>query len=220
MDTKEKEVEKTEEEETCFTQKEVKPVSPVKKNKIRIRLEIRKMSMSAMFVAISFILSLLTYGIPKMPQGGSVSLEGLGIVISGLYLGPIYGFVVGMCYSLVNLLMDGALYHWASLFLDYIIPFGLIGLMGGIFSKFYYKNKIWSFFVAVVLGFLCKYIASSFSGVLLFPQYAGDMNVYYYSFIFYNLPYNAASLGLVAAVGGALYIPLQRLTKQISASLK
>lgn len=182
----------------------------------KVRRQIRKLSMSALFVALSFVLSFLTYGLPKMPQGGSISLEGLGIVISGLYLGPVYGFVVGACYSLINLMMDGVVYHWASVFLDYIIPFAGIGLMGGLFSKLYYKNKPWSFFVAAILGFVIKYLSSSISGAFLFGEYAPDnMQPFYYSFVYYNLPYNAISLAAVLVIGGALYIPLQKMTKQV-----
>lgn len=42
----------------------------------KVRRQIRKLSMSALFVALSFVLSFLTYGLPKMPQGVLSHLKG------------------------------------------------------------------------------------------------------------------------------------------------
>jgi thiamine transporter len=49
-------------------------------------------------------------------------------------------------------------------------------------------------------------LAHGFSGVVFFAEYAPEgMNVWFYSFVAYNLPYMGASLALCLIIGGILW---------------
>jgi len=187
-----------------------------------MRKQLKKISLTAVFIALTFILSLLTKFIPilKMPQGGSVSFEGISMILGGLYLGPIYGSIIGLGYGFLNFLFDGYNLHWGSLFFDYLFAFGFIGLSSGIFSRAYNKEKYWVFFLATFIGFLLRWISTSLSGVIFFAEYAGDKNVWLYSFILYNLPYCAGSMAAVMSIGGICYVPFKTLLRQVKMILK
>lgn len=191
-------------------------------NKIKpLQLILRKVALTGIFIALSFVISLITKFIPifKMPQGGSISFEGIGLVLGGLYLGPIFGTLVGVGYGLLNFMFDGYFLHWGSLFFDYIFAFGFISFISGCLSRLYFKGKIWIFFIATVCGFILRWVSSSLSGVIFFAEYAGDKNVWLYSFILYNLPYCAGSMGAVLALGSLFYIPQRNLLKQVQSLL-
>lgn len=205
------------------SEKDVLKEVPEKKSKKRItsRQLTIKITISAMMVALGVICSYITKFLPlRMPQGGSISFECLPLVLAGLFLGPVYGLITGVIYGAVDLMIDGVLYHWGSLFLDYLLAFGAVGLCAGFFKKQFYSKKFLAIFWATGLGFFFRYICSGLSGVLLFPEYADGKNVFFYSFILYNLPYMAASMGLTMAVLAATYIPLQKQTKLLSSWLR
>ena len=67
------------------------------------------------------------------------------------------------------------------------------------------KGNVFAYIGAFVIAVFFKYLMSSLSGVLFFGEYAGEMNPWFYSFIFYNLPYNAASLGALLVIGLLIY---------------
>lgn len=192
-----------------------------RKKRFSSRNTTRKIALTSVMVALTFILSLITRYIPFLhfPQGGSVSLEGLGITTLGLFLGPVYGLVGGLVYGFIDFMMNGFIIHWGSIFFDYLLAFGSFGLIAGLFSRSYYAGKPYAFFVAAILGIFAKYLFSSFSGVLFFAEYAGDKNVWLYSFILYNLPYNAGSLAAVLLSGGALYLPFKDMRKELNTLL-
>lgn len=169
------------------------------KNK-KINNNLQAIIEGSMMVCLSISLSLISNYIPlfNMPFGGHVSLSMLPLVVYGLRRGILYGGVVGLLYSVVNFLSDGQLIHVGSIFLDYIVPFTLVGLVAGIF-KYLLKYKFSYLWIslAVILAGSFRYISHSLSGYLFFAEYAPEgMSAAYYSFIVYNLPYMAISTGL------------------------
>lgn len=202
-------------------QKNVEMKESPRKKHSSSRTTTRKIALTSVMVALTFVLSLITRYIPFLhfPQGGSVSLEGLGLATLGLFLGPVYGLVGGLVYGFIDFMMNGFVIHWGSIFFDYLLAFGSFGLIAGFFSRFYYQGKPYAFFLAAILGIFAKYLFSSFSGVLFFAEYAGDKNVWLYSFILYNLPYNAGSLAAILLAGGALYLPFKDMRKELSTLL-
>lgn len=202
------------------TEKKINSVEVVKeteKKKLKpLQIMLRKSAITAVLISLSFVINFITKFIPilKMPQGGRVSLEGFVITMGGLYLGPIYGTAVGIGYALLNFMADGYQLHWGSIFFDYLFAFGFIGLAGGLFSKQYLKGKIWTVFIAATIGMILRWVSSSLSGVLFFSEYAGDKNVWLYSFILYNLPYCAGSLAAILALAGLSYISQMHMLKQ------
>lgn len=162
-------------------------------NRTAITIDI--ISEGSVLAALAVVLSVASDLIPglKMPNGGSFSLSMLPLFIFALRRGVIPGLIMGAVYSVVNLLVDGLIIHWGSIFFDYLLPFALLAAIAGIFSKKALKGQLGFTVVAVLLGGLTRYIFHGLSGVIFFAEYAGEYNPWFYSFIVYNLPYMAVS---------------------------
>ena len=168
----------------------------------------------AILVAMAFVLEFAFSFFPAMPQGGRISLSLLPIIVVSWRNGVVAGMIAGVVYSILNLMLDGfVLYHWASLFLDYIIAFGLVGLAGIVRKPF--GDKPYVFVAAIVLGFLLRFASHVVSGAVLFAEYApsGD-NPWVYSII-YNSTYLLPALILTAIVGLGVYFPLRQLDNEL-----
>lgn len=170
--------------------------------------EILNITETAILAALAIIIHLLCNLIPflTMPQRGSISLGMLPIVVLALRRGVKYGLVGGFIFGFLNFLTDGFIFHIGSIFFDYIFACSLLGL-AGIFKNW---PKNWrTIILAVSLAGFLKYLMHSISGVLFFTTYAQEMGYqtligyFYYSFIFYNLPYMFLSTLLSILVGGA-----------------
>jgi len=105
----------------------------MKKNQIRIMTEI------GMAVALSVILNFIPLW--RMPQGGSVSLEMLPILIIALRWGAGPGMMAGVVYGLVQLAFGPFIIHPAQLVLDYPLSYMLVGLAGIFSNKINLKTK-------------------------------------------------------------------------------
>ncbi len=170
-------------------------------------ISIKIVSEGAISVALAVVLGVISDLIPglKMPNGGSFSLSMLPLFIFSLRRGAINGSLVGLTYGIINFLIDGLIIHIGSIFFDYLIPFSLLGLVSGLFSKKATKGYIHCSVIAVLLGGFIRYLLHSISGVIFFADYTPTgMHAVYYSFIYYNLPYmlisTIASLFLVVVL--------------------
>jgi thiamine transporter len=140
----------------------------------------------------------------NMPQGGSITLTMLPIIIVSYHLGFKWGFTAGAVYGLMNLLMDFVVYHWASIFIDYIFAFGFISICS-VFTKALKGNKV-HFVLGIILGGFARYLMHGLSGVLLFAEYTPEgTHPFVYSFIIYNGPYMLGSVILCIVVGLLIY---------------
>ena len=164
---------------------------------------------TALLIALATVLELISkYFIHiEMPQGGSVSLSGLPILIVGFRHGYKYGLIAGLSFGVINFMLGGFWFHWGSIFFDYLFPFTALGLTG-FFKKTAEKN-IFIFIIGIIIAGTIRYIIHSFSGVLFFGSYAAEAGykdaVWFYSFIVYNLGYNAACTILCTITGIALW---------------
>ena len=169
--------------------------------------ELRKITFTSVFVAIAFVFGLMTKYMPglnlEMPQGGSVfGFPMIPIVFIGFILGVKYGIIGGILYGLVSLMLDGVLYHWASLFLDYLIAFGVLGLTG-LFKEKLHQPK--QFILIILFVAFLRYLSHGLSGALIFGEFAPDgMNPWFYSFIVYNGPYMLTSAILTTIVASLI----------------
>lgn len=163
------------------------------------------MAEGAILIALAITLSLISKVIPmfELPQGGSFSLSMLPIFIYGLRRGVKAGLIGGLLYGVVNLITDGMILHLGSIFFDYLIPFTLVGVLAGLYSKKALNGHYSSVILAVLIGSFLRYVMHGLSGVIFFSDYADGMNVWLYSFIIYNLPYM-----LVSTVGTLIVIIL------------
>ena len=171
------------------------------------RLKTRKVAESAIMIAASLILS--EFAVVRFAFGGSVTLfSQVPLVFVSYRYGVKWGVAAGFVAAVAELLfglqnftyIKGISAFAICFFADYIIAFSALGL-GGIF-----RGKIKNTAVCLALGgvlvsvirFLCHYV----SGVTIWKEYAGDMNVYLYSLVYnggFMLPEMAVTvIGLVA----------------------
>ena len=154
------------------------------------RNQVRSMTEIGMAVALSAILNFIPLW--RMPQGGSISLEMLPILIIALRWGTIPGMMAGAVYGLVQLALGPFIVHPVQLVLDYPLPYMLVGLAGIFSNKIYLKTKGSTYgwlLLAVLAGGLGRFISHFLSGVIFFAQYAPEgQNPWVYSAI-YNVSY-------------------------------
>ena len=177
-----------------------------------MKINIRRFTETAIFVALAVVLDLLCKLIPflNMPQGGHVSLAILVMVTIGLRNGLKYGLAGGFTFAIINFMLDGYVWHVGSIVFDYLIPFTCFGLAGLFKDKF--KNPYVRITCAILFCSLIRYISHGLSGVIFFAEYAyipedinwdltGNTLVWVYSFVFYNLPYVGLSCVVSIIVG-------------------
>jgi len=156
----------------------------MKRNQVRIMTEI------GMAVALAVIFNFIPLW--RMPQGGSVSLEMLPILIIALRWGVGPGMMAGVVYGLLQLALGPFIVHPAQLVLDYPLAYMLVGLAGIFSNKINLKTKVSTYgwlLLAVLTGGLVRFISHFLSGVIFFAQYAPEgQNPWVYSAI-YNISY-------------------------------
>ncbi len=158
----------------------------------------------AIFLALATTLEVVFKVIPGQPQGGSVSLSMLPIFILTYRHGLRVGLFSGAVFGLLNLMVGGlVLWHWASLYLDYIFAFMVIGLAALVFERD--KDNPVYFGIGILVGGLARFFMHFLSGVVLFGEFAPEgQNVWVYSFI-YNMTYMAPTIALLLITGLLLY---------------
>lgn len=125
-------------------------------------------------IAMSFILSYLK--LYHFPQGGSVTLASmLPLMIFSYMFGTSRGIMAGLVYSILQLIQDMYVVHWAQLLFDYPFAFAAIGFAG--LAK---KNLS----IGVLIGGFGRFFFHFISGAIFFGSYApAGQNPFIYSFI-------------------------------------
>ena len=82
----------------------------------------------ALTVSLATVLDLFRIPLPYLLYGGSLSLEGLPIVLTALRRGWRAGALAGVVYGVVSFLIKPIVVHPAQLLLDYPVAYGLLGL--------------------------------------------------------------------------------------------
>ncbi len=157
---------------------------------------------SAILVALAVVLSIISKFLlepllaPLFPFGGSVTIFSmLPICIISIKHGIGWGLAGGFCFSWFQIL-QGGVFAWgltpgmllASLLLDYILAFSVLGL-AGIFRKYGTWGMIGGVALVCALRFLIHFIA----GVLLwanFEQFVAFGQSWVNRPILYSLVYN------------------------------
>lgn len=132
-------------------------------------LKLRALCEGAIFVAISYVLGLLK--VFQMPQGGSVSLMMLPVLLYAIRWGVGSGLVAGCALGLLDCLISGIFaVSWLSFLGDYVIAGALIGLAG----LFRSRSNGWGFFAGIIVGSLGRWASFLVTGATLWKQYMPD----------------------------------------------
>lgn len=99
---------------------------------------IRKMCLAAMFLALAYLLPLVTMQIQEI--GNMLTPMHIPIILAGFILGPYYGLVLGFIAPLTRSLMFGMppIYPTALCMSFELATYGFIS---GLFFKYIFKNK-------------------------------------------------------------------------------
>lgn len=161
---------------------------------------VRLLAYGALCIASAFVLSYIK--LFQLPYGGTVTIASmLPLFIFALIAGPRAGIAAGLCYGMLQFIQEPVWVHWAQFLLDYPIAFAMLGLSG------IFKDNI---YLGAAAGSTGRLICHFLSGVIFFGSYAGDQNVFLYSFLYnisYILPDTAICLAILAipSVKAAIY---------------
>ena len=116
----------------------------------------------------------------RLPQGGSITLEAVPVLLLALWHGPRLGFLCGCLTGVLKLVLDPFVVHPVQILLDYPLPFALLGLAG--FSQGHPR-------LGILLASLGRWLSHVLSGAVFFATYAPQgVSVWHYS-VLYNLSY-------------------------------
>ena len=144
----------------------------------------------ALMVALAIALNFLR--LFRLPDGGSVDLAMIPIIIYAVRRGPGWGVGAGLAFGIIDFLLGGMAYTWQVIVLDYILAFSTLGLAGVFKGK---KNAVvWGTLLA---GF-CKFLVHYISGVVLWAEYMPEVffGIGMSTPYFYSLLYNGSFMGL------------------------
>lgn len=173
-------------------------------------LRLRALVEGALFVAIAEILGYIK--IFHMPQGGSISLMMLPILLYAFRWGWKHGLLAGLVLGIVDFMIGGGFaIGWQSILGDYVIACTLMGLAG------VFAGKKWGFIPGFILGSLGRYVSILVTGATLWGIYMPEeflgmtmTNPWFYSLL-YNLPILIS--GILAVVIGGLIFAIPTLRK-------
>lgn len=154
---------------------------------------IQIVAMGALTVSLSFIFSNIV--LFKMPFGGSITMASSSpLIVFSLMYGTSYGVCASFCYGLLQIIsgfyappVKSILSFVVVIFLDYLVPYSLLGTAHFFGQKF--KSPFCKgLFSAIILGAI-RYLSSFISGILIWGSLApNDLPVWQYSLI-YNFIY-------------------------------
>lgn len=174
----------------------------------------------AIFGALGFVLDFVAF---KMPQGGSVSLVMIPIILMAFRRGVAAGVLTGLLVGLLQI-VTGTIsvtplsfgFVILQVILDYLVAYGVVGLAGIMRGNYLNAQrggktgKMVSAIVAgVLIGSFLRYIAHVITGVLFFGMFA-EGNVLIYSIV-YNATYMIPVFVLAAIVCSALFAAAPKL---------
>lgn len=156
---------------------------------IRVTIEI------AIFMALAIVLDQIV--LFRMPQGGSITLAMLPIIVIALRRGAAVGITAGFLTGLLNFMMGGFFVNIFQMLLDYPLAVAVIGL-AGVYSKTFQtqlaagqlnKASISASFATLISG-VAALVPHTIAGVVFYASFAPKNQ----SVLIYSLVYNATFL--------------------------
>ncbi len=161
----------------------------------------RELVLIALFIALAIVLDYVKELLPflNMPNGGSINIALLPVVVGSFVLGYKKGILIGLMWWLLTFVlgMNRLFISLPQYLLDYIIPSGIVGL-----SSIFFKNKkIYEAIVGIVLAMLIRTISILISGAIYWPgDAASGSAAAWVGSLTYNLPYCLATLAMLIIV--------------------
>ncbi len=160
-----------------------------------MKIKIKDLTLMAIYLALFVVLDFISNSLPifKMPQGGTLGLGVVALLLASYHLGWKEGLIVAFS-SVIMQFITGQMYivHPIQFILDYMIAFPVYAL-ASTFPKYY----------GVIITNTIRYLCHVISGIVFFGSYAGNQSVVMYSLIYnawYMIPTTIVSLIIVSVV--------------------
>lgn len=161
------------------------------------RISLVSMIEGALCIALALVLTKLNLFV--MPQGGSVDLELVPLLLFAYRRGPKLGVLVGALTGVMKVVTGAYVLNIVQLILDYPLAYAFAGIAG------FYPKLLW--LILAALGQLACHVVS---GAFFFAQYAPQgWNPWLYSII-YNAPVIVAKYAISAVIALILWQVLQK----------
>ena len=165
---------------------------------------------AAIFIAMAEILSLIK--LYEFPNGGSITLEMLPIILFAARYGCGWGSLAGLVYGTITYLIGNKFsIDWTTIICDYFIAFVALGFGAGLLSR-----RKWSVYYGTVIGGVLRFLAHFLIGVFVWGKWMPDTflgkpttSPWIYSLI-YNGSYMLPSIVLCLVVFALLYKSLRK----------
>ena len=178
------------------------------------KFETKDLVLIAMYVALAIVLDYIKELLPflNMPQGGSINIATIPVVIGSFHLGYKKGALIGLLWWLVSSLLglNNDIVGVMQYLLDYIVPSVIIGC-----AAFFYKDhKVWQLELGIVVTMLIRTASICISGAYFWPgdAAAGSMAAWVGS-LSYNMPYCLATMALLMVIVPLAMIRIKPLVK-------
>lgn len=144
-------------------------------------IQTKQLSICSICMALAFVLSFVK--LFEAPMGGSITLMStFFITLVGYFYGTYTGVITGVAYGLLQFIVGSSFVHPIQILVDYPLAFGALGLSG------VFAGSKYGIIKGYLLGITGRLFFAVLSGVVFFASYAGDKNVFWYSFT-YNFAY-------------------------------
>lgn len=173
---------------------------------MRIRNRTRILVEGALMIALSTVLSYLT--IFKFPQGGSISLEMMPLILMGMRNGTVWGCFTGLVHGVMQMFIgfQNVMYCqtiWSQIgciLLDYIVAYAVLGLAKLLAAPF--QNKVVGYSISAAVCGLLRFGCSFLSGWILWGDYVPEnWQPWIYSLVYngsYMLPSIVITVFIIA----------------------
>ncbi len=154
----------------------------------------------AMFIVLDYLSNMI--GFFKMPQGGTLGLGVIALLLASYDLGYKKGIAVGLLSVLLQW-MTGAMWflNWFQFFLDYLLAFGIYGVASAIPSMPMGKQKLlWG----VIITNLIRFASHTVAGVMFYE-------VTWWGSLMYNGWYMIPTM-IVALIVVTMLLPRMRVS--------
>lgn len=158
-------------------------------------MKVKDLSFVSLYAAMAVILDYISAMIPflQMPQGGSINLAVIPVVVASFHLSWKKGILVGFLWWLLGVLLGFNNWYLNPMqyLLDYLFPMMICGI-ACVFPKIGKTNYLTGSIGVMILRFLSFLL----SGVYFWPpkgDVAGSVGAWIYS-LSYNAGYNFATL--------------------------
>ena len=160
---------------------------------------VRILCEGAVMTALSAALSFLALRL--WPQGGSVDLVMIPLILFAIRQGTLWGIGAGFVYGLIDCILSGGIgWGWQSILLDYTVAYAMVGLAG-----LFPRRPL----AAVLTASAARLLIHILAGVLVWSSSmpAEFLGMPMTNIWWYSLLYNGSYMVLNALLAGIL-VPL------------